>query len=141
MEKTQVVDPAEVRRRARAVLSRDDVHRLLDADIIASGVLDEHPARPTVWLVIGVSATIDRNDVERVLQWSELLRRVVPDVIPVVLGETVTEGGSSAASEQRVVLVRNGNIMGWTEAGERWVTRSPSESTNVSCLTEGGRDD
>ena len=121
MDATRVVPPMEVRKLVRDTFSRSQLQRLLSADIIVSGVLDEHPATPTIWLVIEVSATVDETDVERALARAELLRRVVPDVIPVVAGDQLTDPARLIAEEERVVIVRDGTISGWEEAIERWV--------------------
>lgn len=121
MDATRVVPPMEVRKLVRDTFSRSQLQRLLSADIIVSGVLDEHPATPTIWLVIAVSATVDETDVERALARAELLRRVVPDVIPVVAGDQLTDPARLIAEEERVVIVRDGTISGWEEAIERWV--------------------
>ncbi|MDW8060182.1 MAG: hypothetical protein RMK01_08920 [Thermomicrobium sp.] len=121
MDETRVVPPMEVRKLVRDALTRGQLQRLLDADIIAIGVLDDHPARPTVWLVIEVSTTVDQNDVERALARAELLRRVVPHVIPVVAGDQLTDPARVLTEGERVVVVHDGTIVGWEEAIERWV--------------------
>ena len=94
---------------------------MLDADIIVTGELDEHPAKPTVWLVIDVSTTVDASDVEQALTRADLLRRVVPNVIPVVAGDQLVDQARKRAEAERVVLVRDGTLTGWDEAIEQWV--------------------
>ena len=122
MDETRVVTPTELRRMVRALFTREEIGRLMDADIVVTGTIDEHPALPTVWLVVEVSVTVDQSDVRRALERAELLRRVVTNVVPVVLGDQVTEGARTLTEEERVVVVRNGHIIGWQEAIERWVT-------------------
>jgi len=122
MDETRVVTPTELRRMVRALFTREEIGRLMDADIVVTGTIDEHPALPTVWLVVEVSVTVDQSDVRRALERAELLRRVVANVVPVVLGDQVTEGARTLTEEERVVVVRNGHIIGWQEAIERWVT-------------------
>jgi hypothetical protein len=121
MDATRVVPPMEIRRLVRESLTRSQLQRLLDADIIVAGELDEHPATPTVWLVIDVSTTVDASDVERALARANLLRRVVPNVIPVVAGDQLVDQARKIAEAERVVLVRDGTLTGWDEAIEQWV--------------------
>lgn len=87
MDETRVVHPTEIRKLVRGTLSRDELQRLLEADPIVTGVLDDHPELATIWLVVEVSTTVDRNDVKRALGRAALLRRLFPRVIPVVAGK------------------------------------------------------
>jgi hypothetical protein len=121
MDTRRVVPPMEIRRLVRESLTRSQLPQLLDADIIVTGELDEHPATPTVWLVIEVSTTVDASDVERALTRADLLRRVVPNVIPVVAGDQLVDQARKRAEAERVVLVRDGTLTGWDEAIEQWM--------------------
>jgi hypothetical protein len=59
MDTRRVVPPMKIQRLVRESLTRSQLPQLLDADIIVTGELDEHPATPTVWLVIDVSTTVE----------------------------------------------------------------------------------
>jgi len=71
--------------------------------------------------VIDVSTTVDASDVERALTRADRLRRVVPNVIPVVAGDQLVDQARKRAEAERVVLVRDGSLTGWDEAIEQWV--------------------
>ncbi|MCX2728136.1 hypothetical protein OO015_11605 [Thermomicrobium sp. 4228-Ro] len=71
--------------------------------------------------MIEVSTTVGASDVERALARANLLRRVVPNVLPVVAGDQPVDQARKMPEEERVVIVRAGTLTGWDEAIEQWV--------------------
>lgn len=95
---------------------------LLHADLLVTGVPRYQPDLGEVWLVVEISARIDRNDVERALRRAEALRAAGLHALPAVAGERTTQGAKSAVQEQTVVLFKNGTVEGWEEALQRWAS-------------------
>lgn len=67
---------------------------------------------------------VDRNDVDRAWRRAELIRRVTPLVLPVAAGDRVTSGAETAAHDQNVVLMTDGQAQFWDAAVAAWICRS-----------------
>jgi archaellum component FlaC len=103
---------------------------LFEADLVVSGRLST-AEQPEVWVVIEVSATVDRFDVERAVRRATALRQLHPLVLPGVAGVRLTEGGRELASEAGVVVITDGKVTGWEAALARWL---PSDETMDDAL-------
>jgi hypothetical protein len=106
-------------------LPRWAAEELLRADLLVTGVPRYQTEIGDVWLVVEISARIDRGDVERAVRRAEALRAAGLRVLPAVAGERTTQGAKSAVQELTVVLFKNGAVEGWEEALQRW-TGQPS---------------
>ena len=103
---------------------------LFEADLVVSGRLST-AEQPEVWVVIEVSATVDRFDVERAVRRAAALRQLHPLVLPGVAGVRLTEGGRELASEAGVIVITDGKVTGWEAALARWL---PSDETMDDAL-------
>ncbi len=93
---------------------------LFEADLVVSGRLST-AEQPEVWVVIEVSATVDRTDVERAVRRAAALRQLHPLVLPGVAGVRLTEGGRELASEAGVIVITDGKVAGFEAALARWL--------------------
>jgi archaellum component FlaC len=103
---------------------------LFEADLVVSGRLST-AEQPEVWVIIEVSATVDRFDVERAVRRATALRQLHPLVLPGVAGVRLTEGGRELASEAGVIVITDGKVTGWEAAQARWL---PSDETMDDAL-------
>jgi chromosome segregation ATPase len=103
---------------------------LFEADLVVSGRLST-AEQPEVWVIIEVSATVDRFDVERAVRRATALRELHPLVLPGVAGVRLTEGGRELASEAGVIVITDGKVTGWEAALARWL---PSDETMDDAL-------
>ena len=103
---------------------------LFEADLVVSGRLST-AEQPEVWVIIEVSATVDRFDVERAVRRATALRQLHPLVLPGVAGVRLTEGGRELASEAGVIVITDGKATGWEAALARWL---PSDETMDDAL-------
>ena len=122
LERVRLAPVDEIRRRVLPVLGKEGLRRILAADVIVTGRVDDLPNAPTVWLVVEVSTVVDPSDVVRALERAALLRQVTENVIPVVWGPQLTDEARYLAEEQALVVVRDGALEGWEAALQRWVT-------------------
>lgn len=112
-------------------LEEEEVAEVLLADLILTGRLPR-PAGPlAIWVVLEVSATIDRRDVERAERRAGLLRQARFPAVGVAAGMESTAGARRAASEAGVALLLDGRIDGWQEAIDRMLTEG--ETGGQSC--------
>jgi uncharacterized protein YoxC len=103
--------------RLEAALSDDEVATVLLLDLLAVGRPRRRDGWPDeLWLATEVSAVIDRHDVERASERAALVRKAGLAAIPVVAGESVTEGATELLQDLPVVLVLNGRSEGWDRA-------------------------
>jgi len=112
----EVISPQELCADVESVLSEDEVEDLLDADLVVRGQVRARPEAPCVWLIIEVSAIVDRNDVRRAQRRAALLRRAGRTVIAAVAGEGMTQGGQTAAREEGVLVLQDGKKEFWDKA-------------------------
>ena len=103
---------------------------LFEADLVVAGRLST-AEQPEVWVIIEVSATVDRFDVERAVRRATALRQLHPLVLPGVAGVRLTEGGRELASEAGVIVITDGKVTGWEAALARWL---PSDETMDDAL-------
>jgi len=69
-----------------------------------------------IWVVLEVSATVDRGDVERAQRRAALLRQARYPAVAVAGGREVTAGARQVAGDVGVALLLDGRIDGWQEA-------------------------
>jgi prefoldin subunit 5 len=120
LRRLRLVWPSEAVDRFDDQLPRWAAEELLRADLLVTGEPRYQPDIGEVWLVVEISARIDRNDVERALRRAEALRRAGLRVLPAVAGERTTQGAKNAVREHQVVLFQDGFVEGWEEALRSW---------------------
>lgn len=98
-----------------------DVFRL---DLLATGQLRESRGGAEVWLAIEISSVVDRNDVDRAWRRASLIRQVGPLVLPVAAGERAPSGAETAARDQHVILMTDGQAQFWNAAVSAWINPS-----------------
>ncbi|MDW8238837.1 MAG: hypothetical protein RMM98_04420, partial [Acidobacteriota bacterium] len=103
-------------------LSKDEIYDLLLLDLLLCGPAQEQPEGPELWLAVEISTTVDVNDVERARRRAELLRKAGYRAIPVVAGETTTEGAEDAARRQMIPWLQDGKVFFWEEGVHAWTT-------------------
>jgi cell division protein FtsB len=113
------VQPVHMGRLADALkerLAEGELAEVLLADLILTGRLPT-PAGPlAIWIVVEVSTTVDRRDVERAQRRAGLLRQARYPAVAVAGGREATAGARQAASETGVALLVDGRIDGWQDA-------------------------
>jgi len=116
LRRVRLADMSELADALREQLAEDELGEVLLADVILSGRL-LGPAEPAeIWVVVEVSATVDRRDVERAQQRAALLRRARYSAVAVAGGIGVTAGARQAAGGMGVALLLDGRVEGWPEA-------------------------
>jgi cell division protein FtsB len=113
------VQPAQFGRLADALrerLAEGELAEVLLSDLILTGRLPTPGGPQAIWVVLEVSTTVDRRDVERAQRRAALLRQVRYPAVAVVGGMEATAGARQAASETGVALLLDGRIDGWQEA-------------------------
>jgi hypothetical protein len=83
-------------------ISRDEYRSLSDLDLIVAGTDPE--TRRDKLIALEVSATINRDDVQRVADRADILRRAGYWVVPVVGGFRIAEPAARAAREREVAV-------------------------------------
>jgi hypothetical protein len=113
------VQPVQFGRLADALrerLAEGELAEVLLSDLILTGRLPT-PGRPqAMWVVLEVSTTVDRRDVERAQRRVALLRQTHYPAVAVAGGTEATAGARQAASETGVALLLDGPIDEWQEA-------------------------
>jgi len=97
-------------------LTDEEIAELLPLDLLMQGQAFQLPNKPNIWLALEISGVVDRNDVERVLRRTALLRKAGYVTIPAVAGEKVTEGGEELARSSHVFVLQNGHKLFWEDA-------------------------
>ncbi len=109
--------PAELEDIFEERLDPEAYYDLLETDLVVRGRLRQGEPAPEVWLVMEISAVVDRHDVERAMRRAERLRQAGFPALAVVVGEDITLGARTLADEHHVVtLLDSGRISGWDEA-------------------------
>ncbi len=121
--------PVEMENRVEGHLSREEFLDFLAADLVVSGYPRYFPEAPQVWLVVEVSATVDRHDVERARRRAALLRRAGLRAIPVVAGEDATLGARDEAEAHNVLMLQDGRALFWEKALAEALGEEPSGGT------------
>ncbi len=110
------LDPA-VEDVLEAKLTPDELLEILRLDALIQGRLRRpEQAAEEVWLAVEISAVIDQGDVERALRRAALLRKAGFPAIPVVAGESLTQGATEAVRDAPVAVLLDGKTMGWETA-------------------------
>ena len=97
-------------------LSKLEFDDLLALDLLVQGRPREHADMDEVWLAIEVSSVVDQGDVERSQRRAALLRKAGYRAVPLVAGDTVTQGASEMLQDAPVVLLLDGSSDGWEVA-------------------------
>ncbi len=108
--------PAEIEDQLEGRLTQEEFRDLLAVDLLVSGRPRHLAEAPQVWLVVEISATVDRHDVERARQRADLLRRAGLRAIPTVAGEDATMGALEEAKTHKVLMLQDGRSWFWEEA-------------------------
>ncbi|RKU11111.1 hypothetical protein C6502_08920 [Candidatus Poribacteria bacterium] len=124
MRRLKVVDLSTIDEALEATLTSSEFRDVFRLDLLATGQLRTSPDRPEVWLAIEISSVVDSNDVDRAWRRADLIRRVTPLVLPVAAGDRVTSGAETAARDQNVVLMTNGQAQFWDAAVAAWIRPS-----------------
>jgi uncharacterized protein YoxC len=113
------VQPVQFGRLADALrerLAEGELAEVLLSDLILTGRLPTPGPSQAIWVVLEVSTTVDRRDVERAQRRAALLRQARYPAVAVAGGTDATAGARQAASETGVALLLDGRIDGWQEA-------------------------
>jgi cell division protein FtsB len=113
------VQPVHMGRLADALrerLAEGELAEVLLADLILTGRLPTPGGPVAIWIVVEVSTTVDRRDVERAQRRAGLLRQARYPAVAVAGGREATAGARQAASETGVALLLDGRIDGWQDA-------------------------
>jgi hypothetical protein len=125
------VQPVHMGRLADALrerLEEGELAEVLLSDIILTGRLPTPGGPQAIWVVLEVSATIDRRDVEQAQRRAALLRQARYPAVAVAGGTEATAGARQAASETGVALLLDGRIDGWQEAVDHMLTEGEAGS-------------
>jgi hypothetical protein len=112
----------------RERLEEGELEEVLLADLILTGRLPTTAEPSAIWVVLEVSTTVDRRDVERAQRRAALLRRARYPAVAVAGGTEATVGARQAASETGVALLLDGRIDGWQEAVDHMLAEGEAGS-------------
>ncbi len=115
LRKPAVVEISEIWDQLEAHLDEIEMRRLAAVDLIVRGQLPKKRGGAEVWLAVEVSNVVDLNDVERAVERAALLRRAGLLAVPVVGGKRFTRSAAASVAERRVVMSKNGDLVGWDE--------------------------
>lgn len=121
LRRVKVLDANEVLDAVEERLSESQIQELLLADLFVRGRARQRPDGPPIWLAIEISAVVDREDVNRAVARAALLRAAGLPALPVVAGESTTEGADAEAAAQCVAILQNGSGELWDEALDAWL--------------------
>jgi hypothetical protein len=116
LRKVQLVHIGRLADALRERLGEGELAEVLLADLILTGRLPAPTGPSAIWVVLEVSATVDRRDVERAQRRAALLRQARYPAVAVAAGPAATAGAYGAASELGVAVLLDGRIDGWQEA-------------------------
>jgi X-X-X-Leu-X-X-Gly heptad repeat protein len=116
LRQVQLVHIGRLADALRERLGEGELAEVLLADIILTGRLPAPTGPSAIWVVLEVSATVDRRDVERAQRRAALLRQAHYPAVAVAAGPAATAGAYGAASELGVAVLLDGRIDGWQEA-------------------------
>ncbi|NLX97395.1 MAG: hypothetical protein GXY83_14595 [Rhodopirellula sp.] len=120
LRRTRVVGGNDLTARVEKQLSPDELHELLLTDLIVRGLGAYLPGQPEVWLAVEISCVVDRKDVARAVRRAALIRRAGLPGLPVVAGETATDGAETEARERGVAMLQNSAARYWDEMLAAW---------------------
>ncbi len=124
MRRLKVVDLSTIDEALETTLTSGEFRDVFRLDLLATGQLRESPGGPEVWLAIEISSVVDSYDVDRAWRRASLIRRVGPFVLPVAAGDRATSGAETAARNQNVVLMTDGQAQFWDAAISTWINSS-----------------
>ena len=101
-------------------MTSDEVDDALLADLVIRGDALQ-PPRQEIWLVVEVSAVVDRHDIDRAVRRAGLFHLAGLAAVPVVAGETTTSGGNEMARDEAVAVLQDGQRFLWSEATAKWL--------------------
>jgi len=116
LRQVQLVHIGRLADALRERLGEGELAEVLLADLILTGRLPAPTGPSAIWVVLEVSATVDRRDVERAQRRAALLRQARYPAVAVAAGLAATAGAYGAASELGVAVLLDGRIDGWQEA-------------------------
>jgi hypothetical protein len=125
------VQPVHIGRLADALrerLAEGDLAEVLLTDLILTGRLPTPVGPLPIWVVLEVSTTVDRRDVERAQRRAALLRQARYPAVAVAGGTEATAGARQTASETGVALLLDGRIDGWQEAVDHMLAEGEAGS-------------
>jgi hypothetical protein len=125
------VQPAHIGRLAdtlRERLDEGELAEVLLSDLILTGRLPTPGRAQAIWVVLEVSTTVDRRDIERAQRRATLLRQGRYPAVAVAGGTEATAGARQAARETGVALLLDGRIDGWQEAVDHMLAGGEAES-------------
>ena len=125
------VQPVHIGRLADALRERlqdGELAEVLLSDLILTGRLPTPGGPQAIWIVLEVSTTVDRRDVERAQRRAALLRQARYPAVAVAGGMEATAGARQAASDTGVALRLNGRIDGWQEAVDHMLAEGEAGS-------------
>jgi len=134
LRRVEVINPNDIEDLLEARLPAEYLADILRLDLFVHGRLRRglmEGKEPEMWLAVEVSVVVDREDVERVARRASLMRQGELQVLPVAVGENVTEGARSMAKEQGVILMRDGSMAFVNEALQR-LTSPDSDNRNAA---------
>ncbi|MGB9890005.1 MAG: hypothetical protein ACPLTQ_10095 [Anaerolineae bacterium] len=126
LRRPRAVLPVEIEEQVEKHLLQEEFRELLAVDLLVSGYPRYRPEAPQVWLVVEVSATVDRNDVERARRRAGILRKAGLRAIPAVAGEDATIGAMEMAEAHKVLMLQDGRALFWEEALTEALSEEPS---------------
>jgi hypothetical protein len=127
LRQVQPVDIGRLAEVLRERLAEQELAEVLLADLILTGRLPTPPGPPEIWVVLEVSATVDRGDVERAQRRAALLRQARYPAVAVAGGTGATAGARQVAGEVGVALLLDGHIDGWQAAFEHMLAEGGAE--------------
>jgi hypothetical protein len=125
------VQPVHMGRLADALrgrLEEGELGEILLSDLILTGRLPTPGEPQAIWVVLEVSTTVDRTDVDRAQRRAALLRQARCPAVAVTGGMQATAGARQAASEGGVALLLDGRIDGWQEAVDHMLAEGEAGS-------------
>jgi superfamily II RNA helicase len=120
LRRMKVIEPHTLEDEFDVALTPDEIRDVLLIDLLVTGKLCHVPESPDILLALEISSVVDGADVLRAVRRASLLRKVGYRVVPVVAGESVTQGVEAAVREQNVVLLQDGQVSFWKEAVASW---------------------
>jgi uncharacterized protein YoxC len=127
LRQVQAVDIGRLAEVLRERLAEQELAEVLLADLILTGRLPTPPGPPEIWVVLEVSATVDRGDVERAQRRAALLRQARYPAVAVAGGTGATAGARQVAGEVGVALLLDSHIDGWQAAFEHMLAEGGAE--------------
>jgi cell division protein FtsB len=124
------VQPVHIGRLADALrerLEEGELAEVLLSDLILTGRLPTPGQPQAIWVVLEVSTTVDRRDIERAQRRAALMRQARYPAVAVAGGTDATAGARQRARETGVALLLDGRIDGWQEAVDHMLAEGEAE--------------